>query len=354
MVKLEEEDYDKENPTKKPPLGPVTIWIGVFHDHVRPTLAYNAAQDILALLSRHQLTDIDVDFRASIVTRQVGPQLCKPASLLLEPLANVISPLTPALGLRISTTTTPTTQGTMAIYLNMGDSNNSLLGLTCRHVLMGSEEGNLDYVYNPQSHAAHKYVILLGKQAYTEVIESIKFKIRECGTEVEMWNRQIEVLAKGQESTGEDDVAKAMGDRARAEWRVNKAEKMVETLTTLLHDVKTDWRKIPNRVLGPVLCSPPIRVGVGAECFTEDWGVFYIDRNKLGDGFQGNKIHLGAFLIPRFLQSIDLCVISSIQALRCRLDISLGSAAPLEATTIGNSSTPWTFSFHSKALLLNS
>jgi len=34
---------------------------------------------------------------------------------------------------------------------------------------------------------------------------------------------------------------------------------------------------------------------VGEHRLTEDWGIFQVNRAKLGAGFQGNKIDLGAF-----------------------------------------------------------
>jgi hypothetical protein len=73
-----------------------------------------------------------------------------------------------------------------------------------------------------------------------------------------------------------------------------KAENAMEALGVLL-----DWvnKKPVNRVLGHVLRSPAISLGVGERRFTEDWGIFQVDRAKLGDGFQGtgNKLDLGAF-----------------------------------------------------------
>jgi hypothetical protein len=56
-----------------------------------------------------------------------------------------------------------------------------------------------------------------------------------------------------------------------------------------------DWSKLDNRVLGHILRSPAITLGVGEHRFTEDWGIFLVNRAKLGDGFQGNKLDLGVF-----------------------------------------------------------
>jgi len=44
---------------------------------------------------------------------------------------------------------------------------------------------------------------------------------------------------------------------------------------------------------------------VGEHQFTEDWAIFDIDRAKLGDGFEGNKLDLGTKLSPE--KFTELC-----------------------------------------------
>jgi hypothetical protein len=76
---------------------------------------------------------------------------------------------------------------------------------------------------------------------------------------------------------------------------LEKAEKAMEALGVLLEQVNKDWKKSHNRVLSRILRSPAITLGVGEHRFTEDWGIFRVDRAKLSVGFQGNKMDLGAF-----------------------------------------------------------
>ncbi|KDN45723.1 hypothetical protein RSAG8_04807, partial [Rhizoctonia solani AG-8 WAC10335] len=65
----------------------MTIWVGVFPDITSATAAHDATQEILALLTKYQITDIEVDFCGSIYTCQVGPELLLPVGDLdpLEP-----------------------------------------------------------------------------------------------------------------------------------------------------------------------------------------------------------------------------------------------------------------------------
>lgn len=62
----EEGEVEETVEAKKPVLSPVTIWIGVFPDSTTATAAHHAAQRVLALLQKYQITDVDVNFRDSI------------------------------------------------------------------------------------------------------------------------------------------------------------------------------------------------------------------------------------------------------------------------------------------------
>jgi hypothetical protein len=283
---------------KKPVVSPVTIWIGVFPESTSATAAHNAAQDVLALLRDYQITNVDIDYRESFYTRKVGPQLLQPVDDL-DPLVDVVSPLTPALGLGISTKARPDAQGTMALYLAEGGDSNRLLGLLCRHVLIGSKEANIDYVRHPG--APSRDILLLSSRAFTALIDSIKFRIARHGVAVKRWRKRIEGLL-GERGTNSVDAEKAKAARVETQRLLDEAENAMEALGVLLDRVNKDWKKLNNRVLGHVLCSPAISLGVGEHRFTEDWGIFQVDRAKLGGGFQGNKLDLGARSLSTWLR----------------------------------------------------
>ncbi|TFK68639.1 hypothetical protein BDN72DRAFT_870910 [Pluteus cervinus] len=280
-----ESELDGGVEPKKPVIGPVTIWIGVSPDSVSATAAHDAAQAILVLLEDYQITDVDIDFRESYYIREVGPRLHEPIDDDRNPLADVIGPLTPALGLHISAIDRPDSQGTMTLYLAEGGDKNRLLGLSCRHVLLGTRETNGDYTYKTHGHV--KKVILLGPRAFTGFTDSIKLRIAGHVLDVEHWRRQIEGF-KEEKSTNAADVETARAKSIRTQVLVEHAEQAIEALVGLLKtDIKL-WRKREHRILGHVLRSPPILLG--------DWGIFKVDRAKLGEGFQGNKIDLGTKL----------------------------------------------------------
>jgi hypothetical protein len=153
----------------------------------------------------------------------------------------------------------------MALYLAEGGDSNRLLGLSCRHVLFASREVNSDYVRHPGGRS--RKVLLLGNKAFRNLVDSIKLRIGRHGLTVEHWTQGM----------------------------LDKAERAIEALRMLLYRVNKYWRKPDNRVLGRILYSPAINLGVGEHSFTEDWAIFQVNQAKFGDGFQGNQMDLGAF-----------------------------------------------------------
>lgn len=286
------DEETQEGEVKKPAISPVTIWIGVFPGSTSATAAHDAAQDVLALLRDYQITNIDVDFRESFYIREAGPQLLRPVHDM-NPLYDVISPLTPALGLPISSTTRLNAQGTMALYLAEGGDSDKLLGLTCRHVLVGPKEPNVDFVRH-LSGRPNDVILLGGKRAFKSFLETIQARIGRYAFSTDYLRRQIEAYEK-KEGNDTDDAEKFGKYQVKTQALLEKEEKAIEKLGAFFDQVNKDWKEPENRILGPVLCSPAIHLGVSEHRFTEDWGIFQVDRAQLGDGFQGNKIDMGAF-----------------------------------------------------------
>jgi hypothetical protein len=281
----DDDDEAAEAVAKRPVAGPVTVWVGA-PGSTAPTAAHNAAQAVLALLGKHGITDVNVEVRESYYHSQASPRLLAPVRDL-HALVNVISPLTPALGLGITAAASPNAQGTMCLYLNEGGDGGRLLGLTCRHVLFRPNEPNQDYVYH--SSAPSRNVCLLGQKAYNGLVASIKLQIAGLGLAARRWERQIEQFER------EDGAASARDGQLGTQPLLVKAMADMDELIAFQRRVEMDWRDKDNRLLGRVLRSPAIGLGVGEQHHTEDWAILEVNRDKLGDGFQGNKIDLGTF-----------------------------------------------------------
>lgn len=98
---------------------PVTIWVG------------------------HDIFDVEVAYRKSVVRTFGGPELFAPVSDL-DPLKAVINPVTTALGPPIAGLKSLKSQGTMCFSFRVSED---LYAVTTRHVLFPDDEGNDPYTY---------------------------------------------------------------------------------------------------------------------------------------------------------------------------------------------------------------
>ena len=105
----------------------------------------------------------------------------------------------------------------MTIYLAEGGGSNRLLGLSCRHILIEPKEANLDYV---RRHGApSRDVLLLGKKAFTDLVNSIKFAIGSHGVAVKRWRKQIVGFVEREKGNDNDDVEKVKAARIETKLR---------------------------------------------------------------------------------------------------------------------------------------
>jgi hypothetical protein len=121
---------------------PVTIWVGVTPNTLTGEVAHHSSRDILDLLQRYNITDVDVAYRESEVQSLAGPELFAPVSDENH-LKDVIDNLSTALGLPIAGLKTKM-QGTLGFYFRVG---NALYAVTARHVLFKDSDPNDEYNY---------------------------------------------------------------------------------------------------------------------------------------------------------------------------------------------------------------
>ncbi|KAG9021174.1 hypothetical protein FRB95_002700 [Tulasnella sp. JGI-2019a] len=148
----------------------VTIWIGVLPDSITGNTAFESSQDILDLLKKLDINNIDVAYRKTVTHPLTSPKLLVPVSDL-HPLKDVIDWVTTALSLPIAGLKMPHMQGTLGFYFQ---SNNDLYSITACHVLFPTEQGNSPYTY---ATGPKKKVVLMGNRAFGNFLASIQAKI---------------------------------------------------------------------------------------------------------------------------------------------------------------------------------
>ncbi|KZT04518.1 uncharacterized protein LAESUDRAFT_298724 [Laetiporus sulphureus 93-53] len=223
---------------------PVILWIGVLPASLSGEDGVVVASKCRELLVESGITDVDVEIRESVVTRWAAPKF-PTSTYSFDSTVDVREPLTTTLGLPICAQSTPCADGTGGFFIAEGVNTKRLLLVTARHVIFPPDKNeNKHFEHKNDSQPRHN-VTLFGDAAFNKYLESIK---AEIGGKV--------------------------------------ADK----------DVSTHWATPESRVLGHVILSPPINVGIDSsgEGYTEDWAVIEIDASKVdASNFDGNAIDLG-------------------------------------------------------------
>ncbi|KAK0218117.1 hypothetical protein IW262DRAFT_1117502 [Armillaria fumosa] len=268
---------------------PVILWIGVMPASLSGDDGVVVASQCRELLKEHNIDDVDVEIRESVVTRSAGPRLLKPASWN-DPTADVREPLTATLGLPICAQSTPWAEGTGGFFITEGGDTKRLLLVTARHVLFPPDTNQNKHFERKNSSEPRHDVMLFGDTAFNEYLHSIQVEIKRNAIMAEYHERRIEMVE------GKDDPEE-MQERQHAQDELDKSRKAMEKLNILYQEVSTHWATPENRVLGHVILSPPMS---SSEGYTEDWAVIEIDASKVdASNFRGNAVDLGT-RIPQY------------------------------------------------------
>ncbi|KAG8947964.1 hypothetical protein FRC04_010161 [Tulasnella sp. 424] len=285
----------------KEPSGPVILWIGVMPASLSGNDGVVVASKCQELLVECNITDVNVEIRESVVTRSAGPKLLA-SSYTSNPTVDVREPLTTTLGLPICAQSTPWVEGTGGFFITEGGNTKRLVLVTARHVVFPLEENKNEHFEDKNNSQRRYNVMLYSDEAFKKYLESIKAEIHRKALFTQIQRGRIRAVE------GKDDWA-ANKERQHAQAKLDKARKAVDGLETFYQDVSTLWATPESRILGHVVLSPPINVGVGStsEGYTEDWAVIEIDDSKVdATNFNGNAIDLGTRIpIPEFIRMMN-------------------------------------------------
>ena len=269
---------------------PAIIWIGVIPGSLAHEKGVEVAVHCKSILVASDISDVHVEIRESEVIRT--SKLYKPARFL-EPTANAREPFSTALGLPISAEATPSIQGTGGFFISDPRYHGKIYLVTTRHVALPSDQNsNIFFQYGNSSHA-RKNILLFSEIGLEKQISTIESESTHNRMDIEHLRRQL----IGPERRYEDNAQV----EALLLLQLKFAEKADVALKEFLADVKTDWVKQEDRILGHVVLSPPIGLSAGEKGFTEDWVVIEIDKSSIdATNFIGNAIDLGTISVPKF------------------------------------------------------
>jgi hypothetical protein len=275
-------------------VGPVVLWIGVAPETLSGEDAHTAAHGCLDLLREFGITDVEIEYRESIYTRSAGLNLLKPVEDE-HPTAPIRGPLTPVLGLFIPAQATPHVGGTGGLYLAEGGDSKKILLVTARHILFPPNEGpNVNYTCT-KTGAPRRKVLHLGTKAFDNLVRSIRVRVADLAANAEIYNRRIEKLREWEVGEDKSEAEEATRQRKKIRELLDEANEAMEELFKFHDEVAKKWGRTSQRILGHIVRSPPITLGVGTEGFTEDYAVVELDSSKIEKAFRGNVIDLGTF-----------------------------------------------------------
>lgn len=264
---------------------PVILWIGVMPESLSGDDGIVVAHKCRELFEEHGITDVEVEIRESVVTRMtrsVGPQLLKSAHDS-HPTVNVREPLTVTLGLSICARSTPWAEGTGGFFISEGPKSNRLLLVTARHIVFEPDKANNKKFERKTDSQRRHDVILLGDAAFQRLLESVQTEIRSKELTVQHEEERIKLFEV-------QDDPESNKERGKAQTLLDEA---IYGLKAFYQDVSTRWATQESRVLGHIIFSAPIGVGVGIDQFTEDFATIEIDRSKINaNNFIGNVVDL--------------------------------------------------------------
>ncbi|KAI9438817.1 hypothetical protein H4582DRAFT_2146717 [Lactarius indigo] len=265
--------------------GPLFLWVGVKPGSLSRENAEVAVVGCKKILEEFNFIDVEIAFRESAFTRSTGPRLLDYA-FDLDPTVDIAARHTPCF------------EGTGGLYICEGGESQRIFVLTARHVVLPPNAvRNELYVHKTRDKRPgqrRREVLLLGSKRYQGVLVSIMAKIGNQALMIDYYKNQLQHI--GEASKNNDAQAKV---RKYFQGLLETAEESIETLNEFHTEVTKSWSIESQRVLGHIVLSPPISVGIGPKLFTEDWALIELHDEKIDwTTFMGNGIDLGTKMSP--------------------------------------------------------
>ena len=282
---------------KKGTLGPVVVWIGVKPGLTLADAAHNASQEILALLRKNSVEDVEVEWREAVLQKLAGPPLMRHAGSrdathyvrrFLTALHAV--PLTTE-GMEMDDS-----QGTLTLWMHenkdaKGNPSDKVYGISNCHVLR--KDDTIDYEF--KGGASKDHVHVCGMRRFQRGLDEITKAVTDHGVDADVFAGEIHRL----QTNGDQSPANAK-DIAWHQGLLDKKNEAIAELEKFHVEVTKYWSNMKlQRNIGHVEYAPAIKVDQKHTGYTSDWGAFLAAQDKVADGFVGNVVDLGALYLCR-------------------------------------------------------
>ncbi|EDR10432.1 uncharacterized protein LACBIDRAFT_317358 [Laccaria bicolor S238N-H82] len=285
---------------EKGTLGPVVIWIGVKPGLTPADTAHNTSQEILALLRKNGVEDVEVEWREAVLQKLAGPPLMRHAESR-DPTHYARRFLTAlhAVPLTAEGMETDDSQGTLTLWMHenkdeKGNPSDKVYGISNCHVLR--KNTTVDYVFKGGESKDH--VGVCGMRRFQRGLDEIADAIEAHETDADIFASEVVRL----QTNGDQSPANAEKVVYNQDL-VDKKNESIAELKKLQVEVTKYWSNMRlDRNIGYVEYAPSIKVDQENTKYTSDWGAFLAAKAKVADGFVGNVVDLGAKFTPSQLK----------------------------------------------------
>jgi hypothetical protein len=266
--------------------GPAIVWIGVEFGALSFDEGSVVAHSCQNFINNYHIHDYYVEIRASRVMRQAGNRFFDPV-LLSDLTFTARDTYTATLGIPISAKDRPWAEGTGGFYIMRRWRRQSHLPRHCPARCPSPRQGRQHPYERKNDSKAREDVVVPGISGFNEKLEAIDRDIRGQESAITDAKKRIESV-KGQVDH------ESVTERQEAEKDLKKAQKGLEGLNALRHEIATRWREKEKRVFGELVWAPPIVLSTDPGQFTLALAVIKIDAGKLdANNYRGSTINIG-------------------------------------------------------------
>ncbi|KAF5537902.1 hypothetical protein FPHYL_12674 [Fusarium phyllophilum] len=218
------------------------------------------------VLREHGINDVEVEIKESRITQCCSSDEDQTES---EPSTAKLSPniptlqeegyrrdsiqLTEFLGTKIAASQDPTREGTKGLYLSIRDTE-TVVALTCRHVVFGPEEENIDVCHDTHN---SRGIIQPGNKTYQDMTEFLRNQISHTQSAIDLRETSTPVPDK------------------RIEYLRGYKAKIESSLQLL-----EPFESMESRTVGHVLFSPQLGLSNSSPARSRDWALIELDQEK--------------------------------------------------------------------------
>ncbi|KAF5608529.1 hypothetical protein FPANT_453 [Fusarium pseudoanthophilum] len=218
------------------------------------------------VLREHSIDDIEVEIKESRITQCCSSDQVRTES---EPSTAKLTPDIPTLqdegyrrdsiqlseflGNKIASYQNPTREGTKGLFLRIRDTD-TVVALTCRHVLFGPEDENTDICHGTHN---SRGIIQPGNKTYQDTTEFLRDQIIHTQSAIDLLELSTPVAQKR--------IEYLRGYKAKLESSLHRLE---------------PFESMESRTIGHVLVSPKFGLSSSSPSRFRDWALIELDQTK--------------------------------------------------------------------------